>query len=90
MKNSSDTVENRTRDLPACSAVPQPTAPPRTALVKVVTLNGQAQSSKFSPETVTFMIMFVFIKILKDSKQNTITHMFVGQIPLSLTSTFCL
>ena len=32
MKNSSDTTGNRTRDLPTCSAVPQPTAPPRTAL----------------------------------------------------------
>jgi hypothetical protein len=29
MKNSNDTIENRTRDLPACSAVPQPTALPR-------------------------------------------------------------
>jgi hypothetical protein len=30
MKNCNDTIGNRTRDLPACSAVPQPTAPPRT------------------------------------------------------------
>ena len=29
MKNSIDTIGNRTRDLPICSAVPQPTAPPR-------------------------------------------------------------
>ena len=29
MKNFNDTIENRTRDLPACSAVPQPTAPSR-------------------------------------------------------------
>jgi len=29
MKNSNDTIGNRTSDLPACSAVPQPTAPPR-------------------------------------------------------------
>jgi len=29
MKHSSDTIGNRTRDLPACSAVPQPTAPTR-------------------------------------------------------------
>jgi hypothetical protein len=29
MKNSDDTIGNRTRDLPACSAVPQPTEPPR-------------------------------------------------------------
>jgi hypothetical protein len=28
MKNSSDTIGNWTRDLPACSAVPQPTVPP--------------------------------------------------------------
>ena len=33
MKNSNDTIENRTRDLPAYSAVPQPTAPPRTLIV---------------------------------------------------------
>ena len=29
MKNSSDTIDNRTLDLPACSAVPEPTASPR-------------------------------------------------------------
>jgi hypothetical protein len=29
MKNSNDTIGRRTRDLPACSAVPQPTASPR-------------------------------------------------------------
>ena len=28
MKNSSDTIGNRTRDLPVCSAVPQTTVPP--------------------------------------------------------------
>ena len=30
VKNSNDTIGNRTRDLPTCSAVPQPTALPRT------------------------------------------------------------
>jgi len=30
MKNSGNTIGNRTRDLPTCSAVPQPTALPRT------------------------------------------------------------
>jgi hypothetical protein len=30
MKNSNDTIGNRARDLLTCSAVPQPTAPPRT------------------------------------------------------------
>ena len=28
MKNSSDTIGNRTRDLQTCGAVPQPNAPP--------------------------------------------------------------
>ena len=32
MKNSNNTVGNRTRDIPACSAVPQPNAPPRVPL----------------------------------------------------------
>jgi len=30
MKNCNDTIGNRTRYLPTCNAVPQPTAPPRT------------------------------------------------------------
>jgi hypothetical protein len=29
MENSNDTIRNRTRDPPDCSAVPQPTTPPR-------------------------------------------------------------
>jgi hypothetical protein len=29
MKNSSDTIGNRTRDIPTSGSVPQPTAPPR-------------------------------------------------------------
>ena len=35
MKNSSDTIGTRTRDFPASSAVPQPTAPPRAPLRKL-------------------------------------------------------
>jgi hypothetical protein len=34
MKNSNDTIGNRTRDLPACSAVPQQTAPLRVSLIR--------------------------------------------------------
>ena len=36
MKNSNDTIGNRTRDLPACSAVPQLTAPPRAPVLSVI------------------------------------------------------
>jgi hypothetical protein len=35
MKNTKDTIGNRTRDLPTCNAVPQPTAPPRTPRSRV-------------------------------------------------------
>jgi hypothetical protein len=45
MKNSSDTIGNRTRDLPACSTVPQQTAPPRASfklLTSVTNLNDLA------------------------------------------------
>ena len=33
MKNSNDTIGNRTRDLPVCRAVPQKTAPPRASQI---------------------------------------------------------
>ena len=32
-ENSNDTIGNRIRDLQTCSAVPQPTAPPRAPLL---------------------------------------------------------
>jgi len=44
-KNSIDTIGNRTRDLPACSAVPQPTAPPRAHAV--VLISAKRQAGKF-------------------------------------------
>ena len=39
MKNSNDTFGNRTRDLPACGAMPQPTAPPRAPVMRRNTSN---------------------------------------------------
>ena len=33
MKNSNDTIGDRTRDLLTCTAVPQPTASPRTSFI---------------------------------------------------------
>jgi len=41
MKNFNDTIGNRTRDLQACSAVPQPTGLPRTP--------NNNESSQFIP-----------------------------------------
>jgi len=37
-KNSNNTIGNRTRDLPVCSAVPQPTAPPRAPKCQIFCL----------------------------------------------------
>jgi len=37
MKKSNDAIGNRTHDLPACSAVPQPTAPPHAPKDEVQT-----------------------------------------------------
>jgi len=39
MKNANDTIGNRTRDLPAYSAVPQPTAPPGDSYCIVQSIN---------------------------------------------------
>ena len=39
MTNSNDTIENRNRDLPACSALPQPTAVPTAPLQEDSSLN---------------------------------------------------
>ena len=39
MKKSNDIIGNRTRDLPVCSAVPQPTAPPRPPSIPLVETN---------------------------------------------------
>jgi hypothetical protein len=50
MKNPNDPIRNRTRDLPACEAVPQPTVLPRipsyivTILIKFS--NGQTAISR--------------------------------------------
>jgi hypothetical protein len=57
MKNSSDTLGNRTRDLPVCNTVPQPTAPPcnplfmRTRLKAATKKYGKAQKTTFSQRT---------------------------------------
>jgi len=44
MKNSNDTIENRTRDLPTCNAVPQPTALPRAPTCGVPNIFYETES----------------------------------------------
>ena len=53
MKNSNDTIGNRTRDLRACSAVPQPTAPPHSPLCYWTLINFHGyDSSWFKGEVI--------------------------------------
>jgi hypothetical protein len=45
MKNSNDTIGNRTRDLPTCSAVPQPNALPRAPSYQYTPLDIRGRQS---------------------------------------------
>ena len=47
MKNSNDNIGNRTRDVPACSAVPQPTSPPRAPVVRVTSIKCRERVQMF-------------------------------------------
>jgi hypothetical protein len=76
IKNSSDTIVNRTRDLPACSAVTQSTAPPRAPNSVDYTLNILVYKLKvlhrhlprnFLPKAALCMLQYVF-----NSVQNII------------------
>jgi hypothetical protein len=49
-----DTIANRTRDLPACSAVPQPTAPPRTLMSVIpVSLHNKISGMQLTYNIIT-------------------------------------
>jgi hypothetical protein len=62
MKNSSDTIGNRTRDLPTCSAVLQQTAPPPPPRSLVMTSNFQSRTDPLT------------ILITLDGYRQTILH----------------
>jgi len=63
MKNSNDTIDIRTRDFPACSAVPQSTAPLRVRVqystvqystVQYSTVQYSTVPPIYTPATLTF------------------------------------
>ena len=68
MKNSSDTIGNRTRDLPACSVVPQPTAPPSSHNLYVRVRTSRTSDSpgaKFSKfDTMARYICVLSVEII--------------------------
>jgi hypothetical protein len=59
MKNSGDTIGNRTRDLPACSTVPQPTSPPRTPVYKIYKILTEIQICR-----VSFQLLVLYAHVL--------------------------
>ena len=88
MKNSKETMRNRTRDLPACSAVPQPTAPPRVPVAKssnvnyisilIITINWVVL------DYVLYTIYFlIYIHILLFLNTTEIHHLKIQTIILS-------
>jgi hypothetical protein len=54
MTNSNDTLENRTRDLPVCSAMPQPTAPSPAPVIYYI--------YKYTCMCLTYYVHLVVIK----------------------------
>ena len=60
-KNSNDTIGNRTRDFPGCSAVHQRTAPPDAPCACNYTVINKNISIKFSQEPVDILLATVSI-----------------------------
>jgi hypothetical protein len=64
MENSSDTIGDRARNLPVCSAVPQPTALPRTPYNIKTGLNNKSCNRTSSSNYVLEILKFI-IKTVK-------------------------
>ena len=67
MKNSNDNIGNRTRDLPACSAVSQPAAPPRAShrmyIISITDDRGLKIFQKYSNNpTITRLRKMIYSK----------------------------
>ena len=69
MKNSNDTIWNRTRDLPTFSAVPQSTVLLRAPVIR-------STSPYVRPNTVVFTRLFLslFLPLYVPSLSDTYTH----------------
>jgi len=82
IKKSNDTIGNRIRDLPACSAVPQTTAPPRAPLYYCIDLKLIIHIPHivfiFFYVIMTYaLIRYVYFAILFCIMTNSISNIFV-------------
>ena len=73
MKNSNDTIGNRTRDLPSCSAVPKLTAPLRAPLLWIMSVYSSVVSRKVKTELVTTFEISTIKSAIYKAKQSTKT-----------------
>jgi hypothetical protein len=74
MKNSNDTIGNRTRDLTACSAVPQPTA---RELGSAVSVNiTPFVIPQFPVKLQKIYVVIIIIIIIIDFLSNKISEQF--------------
>ena len=64
MKNSNDTIGNRARDLPACSAVPQPTAPPRAPTYEDRIQNKRTSVKDYCHRVTTRLQLVILIVVI--------------------------
>jgi heme/copper-type cytochrome/quinol oxidase subunit 2 len=55
MKNSNDTIGNRTRDLPTCSAVPKPTALPN---------NNSSSFSNYNNIVIIIIVLVIAVVVV--------------------------
>jgi hypothetical protein len=70
MKNFTDPIGNQTLELPACSAVPQPTALPRAPLCLFMLLNYRGSvdaSRKLSGCSVVPVVLSIHVVIMVQS-----------------------
>jgi len=77
MKNSNDTIPNRTHDLPACSTAPQPTVPPHAPRLGVVLHNYHDYPNMIPLHSLQFSWKHLYSTRLKFSSsagKHTHTH----------------
>ena len=69
MKNSNDIIGNRTRDLPSCNAVLQPTAPPRNVVTRRISSqnSNDATHNTFSLKEKSDCIQKTYVASRADS-----------------------
>jgi ribosomal protein L40E len=80
IKNSSDTIGNRTSDLPACSAGPQQTAPTRAPVSLRNLVNYPVTSFCFGPSIFQIPLFSSF------SKYQAIFHKHKNQVGVCIRS----